>query len=252
MVKALACLWPATRSVGCTPRRWCRRLPGALGVAWAPQGDSAEAVDAVTVAACAWLRERGVKVCQAFATAEERDEMAPLERSGFRHVTQLVFLKCDLPSECDRHGFLAFAPVRPPFPEEFATTLLTTHAGTLDCPELNATRTPAEVLAGFTASPEVQWRLASSSGEPVGVVVFEYDADQAAADLTYLGVVPAARGRKFGAELLKFVVAEASRAGVPVLTVSVDVRNAPATKLYARHGFAEYDRREVWLAAWPT
>ena len=35
------------------------------------------------------------------------------------------------------------------------------------------------------------------------------------------------------------------------LTVSVDVRNTPATALYARHGFVEYDRRAVWLAAWP-
>jgi mycothiol synthase len=35
---------------------------------------------------------------------------------------------------------------------------------------------------------------------------------------------------------------------VRLLTVSVDARNEPAMKLYARHGFTEYDRREVWLA----
>ena len=227
-------------------------LPGAMGVAWAPRGDSRDAIDAVTVAACAWLRERRVKVCQAFAAASEREEMAPLERSGFRHATQLVFLRGDLPPECEPTRRLSFATARPPFSEEFAATLLATHAGTLDCPELNATRTPAEVLAGFAASPAVEWHLASLSGERVGVVVLEYDPDRGAADLTYLGVVPAARGRKLGAELLRFVVADASRAGVPVLTVSVDARNAPATKLYARHGFAEYDRREVWLATWPA
>src|SRR5688500_3095543 len=46
-------------------------LPGALGVAWPPRGDSRAAVDAATAAACEWLRGRGVKVCQAFAAASE-------------------------------------------------------------------------------------------------------------------------------------------------------------------------------------
>ncbi len=226
-------------------------LPGAMGVAWAPRGDSRDAIDAVTVAACAWLRERCVKVCQAFAAASEREEMAPLERCGFRHATQLVFLRGDLSPECEPTRLLSFAPARPPFSEEFAATLLATHAGTLDCPELNATRTPAEVLDGFTASPAVQWHLASLSGERVGVVVLEYAKDYGAAALTYLGVVPAARGRKLGAELLTFAVGEAVAARLLALNVSVDARNAPAMKLYARHGFVEYDRREVWLASWP-
>ena len=225
-------------------------LPGALGVAWAPRGDSVEAVDAVTAAACTWLRGRGVKVCQAFAAASARDEMAPLERSGFRHVTQLVSLRRHLYLEREPTHPLAFAAARPPFAEEFAATLLATHEGTLDCPELNAPRTPAEVLAGFTASPAVEWHLASLNGERVGVVVVEYAREQETADLTYLGVVPAARGRGLGAALVNFAVSEAVTARAWALTVSVDTRNAPATKLYARHGFAEYDRREVWLASW--
>ena len=67
-------------------------LPGALGVAWAPRGDSREAIDATTAAACDWLRSRGVKVCQAFASAEEVPDMIAVERHGFRHSTQLVFM----------------------------------------------------------------------------------------------------------------------------------------------------------------
>src|SRR5437868_2938864 len=50
-------------------------LPGALGVAWPPRGDSPGALDAVTAAACEWLRGRGVKVCQAFAAASEISDM---------------------------------------------------------------------------------------------------------------------------------------------------------------------------------
>src|SRR5947207_2316871 len=58
-------------------------IPGALGVAWPPRGDSRDSEDAVTRAACEWLRACGVKVCQAFASASEALDMAPLERSGF-------------------------------------------------------------------------------------------------------------------------------------------------------------------------
>jgi ribosomal protein S18 acetylase RimI-like enzyme len=225
-------------------------LPGAMGVAWPPRGDSPEAEGAATLAACAWLRGRGVKVCQAFAPASEAADMAPLERCGFRHTTQLALLESDL-SAVREPSRLSFAAHRPP-PEEFARTLIATHEGTLDCPELNAPRTPREILAGFPPSGAAEWHLASLNGEPVGVVLMEYAKDFETAELTYLGVVPAFRGRGLGAELLRFALCEASGARLCELKVSVDARNVPAMKLYARHGFTEYDRREVWLATRPT
>lgn len=226
-------------------------LPGAMGVAWPPRGDSRAAEDAVTCAACAWLRGRGAKVSQAFAPAGEAAEMAPLERCGFRHTTQLALLQSDLSFPCEPSR-LSFTAVRPPFPEGFAAALIATHEGTLDCPELNAPRTPGEILTGFSSSGAAEWHLASLGGGCVGVVLIEYLKDFETAELTYLGVVPAFRGRGLGAELLKFALCEAAGARLRELKVSVDARNAPAVRLYARHGFAEYDRRQVWLASWPT
>lgn len=228
-------------------------LPGALGVAWAPRGDSAEAIDAVVTAACEWLRSRGVKVCQAFAAAEEAADMAPLERAGFVHTTQLVFLQRDVP----RGGFSV--PRAPQVTvaedelssEALAAVLLATHEGTRDCPELNAPRTPAEVLAGFVPPKAGRVCRADHGGHAVGVFTFE-TAPGGVAELTYIGVVPAARGRGFGSDVLNLALAAVGLSGASTLTVAVDVRNAPAMKLYARHGFAEYDRREVWLATWPA
>jgi ribosomal protein S18 acetylase RimI-like enzyme len=226
-------------------------LPGAMGVAWPPRGDSRDAEDAATLAACAWLRGRGVKVCQAFAPPGGDAEVAPLERCGFRHTTQLALLQSDLSAarEPSRLSFTAHGAAPP---ADFAAALLATHEGTLDCPELNAPRTPEELLAGFTASGAAEWHLASLDREPVGVVLMEFVADFEAAELTYLGVVPAFRGRGLGAELLRFALREAAGARLRELKVSVDTRNEPAMRLYAAHGFAEYDRREVWLASWPT
>ncbi len=227
-------------------------LPGALGVAWPPRGDSVEAVDAVTATACDWLRSRGVKVCQAFAAAGEEAEMKPLERAGFRHTTQLVFLARDVSPGYELAGTLSFVAVRQPFPEDFSSTLLATHRETRDCPELNTARTPDEICNGFVCSDRAESYLVRDHGECVGVVLLEPIDAPGAAELTYVGVVPEFRGRGLGAELVKFAIAKVSGAWNAVLNVSVDARNAPAMRLYARHGFAEYDRREVWLASWPA
>jgi ribosomal protein S18 acetylase RimI-like enzyme len=230
-------------------------IPGALGVAWPPRGDSREAEDAVTRAACEWLRSRGVKVCQAFVSAGEALDVAPLERSGFRHTTQLVMLRREIDPARDRlrsADYPSGVYYQPEFREKFAAALLATYEGTYDCPELNGDRTGAELLAGFEL-PErsvSSWHfLAESDGKPVGVVVMNPGAGL---ELTYIGVVPGSRGRGFGDRLLRLVFHEATCARFDAVTLSVDARNIPATRLYARHGFVEYDRREVWLASWPT
>ncbi|MBP3958627.1 GNAT family N-acetyltransferase [Gemmata sp. G18] len=225
-------------------------LPGALGIALPPRGHSRQFEDAVTAAACAWLRERGVKVCQAFAAQNERDEMAPLERHGFKHTTQLVFLRHSgtrTKSSAQPTPRLTFAFSAPPLVDHMEDTLLATHIDSLDCPELNRPRTAAEIMRGFAETPHSEWYLATRGDEHVGLAIIEPGAE-GAIDLTYLGIEPTKRGRGFGSELLNFVITSVAYSGP--LNVSVDARNAPAMRLYARHGFAEYDRREVWLASW--
>jgi GNAT superfamily N-acetyltransferase len=193
-----------------------------------------------------------VKVCQAFASADEAAGMAPLERHGFRHTTQLVLLRRDLALTAlppEPRTPLSYRPEAPPLGAEFRRVLLATHEGTLDCPELTGPRTAEELLAGFDEpTPGGGWNLACDGAEPVGVVIHAAGAEPEAADLTYFGVVPPHRGRGVGGDLLAHSLRAFHSAGVRLLTVSVDARNGPAMKLYARHGFAEYDRREVWLA----
>ena len=109
---------------------------GAVGLAWPPRAESPEVADALVAAACDWLRSRGVKVCQSFATNGERSTMLPLERNGFRRVTQLVSLRRDHLSTTAAKHALAFALESPPFTEAFRDATLATHKGTLDCPEL--------------------------------------------------------------------------------------------------------------------
>jgi ribosomal protein S18 acetylase RimI-like enzyme len=224
-------------------------MPGALGAAWPPRAASPEVADALVAAACDWLRGRGVKVCQAFAPANRTPDMAPLERNGFRHVTQLVSMRCGVSRELQPAGALAFVAGSPPLTEAFRAALLDTHTDTRDCPELNGSRTADELLAGFgDPASGGAWYLALREGAAVGVVLLAPGVEPGAVELSYLGVVPAARGRGFGHELLTFALVEAARLYARALTVSVDARNEPALALYRRRGFAETDRCEVWLA----
>ena len=238
------------------PRRLVQVLPGAMGVAWPPRGDSAKAIDAATASACEWLSSRGVKVCQAFAAASEAADMAPLERRGFRHTTQLVFMRHEVDHRADQFrpgDWAGGTHYHPAIREEFAATLLATHTGTLDCPELNGSRTANELLAGFELpdSPATPpWHfLAEDEGRAVGVLVT--NPNERRLEIIYLGVVPSCRGRGYGDRLVRRAQFDASIMACTSVTLSVDARNTPAMKLYERHGFVEYDRREVWLASWP-
>ena len=235
-------------------------LPGALGLAWPPRAEPGRfrvaTEDALTAAAGDWLHAGGVKVCQAFAAKPERPDMVPLERGGFRRVTEVVHMRRETgpggspargepPAACP----LAFDPLVPDVRPTFAAVLLATYDGSRDCPELTGTRTPDEMLDGFrgVVGEREDWRfLIRHRGEPVGVVLFDVGTEPGAVELSYLGLVPAARGRGWGDGVVRYAIAFAAREAA-ALTLSVDGRNDPALRLYRRHGFRESDRRDVYL-----
>jgi ribosomal protein S18 acetylase RimI-like enzyme len=228
-------------------------MPGALGVMWAPHGESPRSENALVKAACDWLRGRGVKVCQSFATVAELPEMAALQRTGFRHATQLVSMRRVVDAERDKlasENQLDGMLYHPDFREQFTNTLLATHKKTLDCPELNAIRTPEEIVASFTLPEGVSpWLfLARLDGEAVGISQLE--PGEGILTLMYLGVVPAARGRGIGAALLRQVLGDAAGNKFAAVELSVDGRNEPALRLYRRNGFVETARSEVFIAQW--
>lgn len=239
-----------------------QELPGALGVVWPPQVEppSDPAADALVSATCNWLRSRGVKVCQLFTPAGDQSGMRPLLRYGFEHVTQLKHMRRPVEPDRDTHSFdpassaLTFHLASGPLLQTFEQTLLATYRGSLDCPELNGTRSVREILDGHrsprTARPEEMWLLARHQGQPVGVILFD-TVDEGTLELSYVGLVPEARGRGFAGELVRFAIQSAVGSGNRAVNVSVDTRNLPAVRLYQRHGFREYDCREVYLASWP-
>jgi ribosomal protein S18 acetylase RimI-like enzyme len=232
-------------------------LAGATALVWPPQvvaGPQQHVIESrLVAAACDALRLGGCKFAQAMLTDSETPYVGPLLRHGFTNITTLVYLQKDLRTEDHRNGEptrLTYEVYPQTDTELFHQTLLQSYEGTGDCPELNDLRTIDEILASYRAVPGCRlerWWLARENGTAVGVLILIQLEESPTWELSYLGLVPAARGRGLGTELTRNAVAEARRGAAGRMTLTVDARNGPAARVYAAQGFEEFERREVYL-----
>ena len=225
--------------------------PGRTAVVSPPGAADPAVADLLARTVTARLGEAGVVQAQSVVPPAERNRADPLERTGFRQITQLVFLcrpTADAPLFDPADSPLMIGPVTEPNPR-FAAVLAATYENTLDCPELDGTRSIEDVVAAYQAAARgpLDWVLASTGTGPAGVVILTAGARPGTRELSYIGLVPAARGRGLGRWLLRYALQRAREVGAEWLTLSVDERNEPAMQLYRSHGFREYDRQAVLL-----
>jgi mycothiol synthase len=238
----------------------CMTTEGAGGLLWPPQispeaADRSAVEDELIRFAFLWLRQRGAKLAQSMLAPSETALGKPLQRNGMPYITALVYLRRSLydkiPTAVGHLTFETFSAN----PTLFGQTLLRTYEQTQDCPELTGARTIDEILEGHRAQGKYdpdRWWLARLDGEPAGVLLLTDLPEWASWDVCYVGVVPDARGRGVGRELMLKGLLEAKKARIGSVTLSVDDRNAPAWRLYRGLGFKEFDRREVFLKVWGT
>jgi ribosomal protein S18 acetylase RimI-like enzyme len=236
----------------------CLPVPGASGLVWPPQavahGQREAIQDCLLHQARAWLRQRGAKLVQTLLSAQEIGLASSLERNGFRHITSLWYFRHDLGFEVDlleEHRRLIYQDYTHCDRAVFQQTLLQTYFETQDCPEVNGVRHPNEVLEGHQAQGTFdprRWWLALEDDRPVGVLLLTEIKEWQGWDVSYVGVVAAARRRGVGRELTRKALQDARAAGAMQLTLAVDARNQPAWHLYRGLGFEQFDQREVFLA----
>jgi ribosomal protein S18 acetylase RimI-like enzyme len=237
----------------------CAALPGAVALVWPPictEGPLRERrEDELVQHACAWLRGQGAQIAQGLLSWDEVELGSALARNGLPHVTNLWYLRHDL----DLSLRWLELPVRLSFEnysdnqDDFHRTLFRTYEQTQDCPEVSGARSLERVIEGHKAQGRFdprRWWLAREGGECVGVLMMLLAADSSEWELAYLGLVPEARGRGLGQELLLRGLCEARAAEAPAVTLSVDDRNGPARRLYRQFGFSPYEKRAVFLAVW--
>jgi mycothiol synthase len=235
-------------------------VPGAGGLVWPPQAlaglDQASVEDELVRHAEAFLRRRGAKLAQSLLQPADVRLGAALERNGYRHVTSLWYMRHHLELSAGllrTAEHLRYQAYDDGDSELFHQTLLRTYEGTADCPEVNGVRTISEVIEGHRAQGKHnpgRWWLAENAGRPVGVLLLTDMPEWGGWDVSYVGVLPEARRRGVGRELMQKALLEAKAGGAGQLTLSVDNRNGPAWDLYRGLGFEPFDRREVFVAIW--
>jgi mycothiol synthase len=232
-------------------------LPGSAGAAlvwlprWRADVDSEADSDRLIAKGMDWLRLRGCQVTQVVVATAERDLQSSLWRAGFVSAGTLVTL----------HHDLGDASLDPPLKTQTAAELgdealgrliAETYVGSLDFPELNGSRSMADVLEGHRASgrhrPE-DWRIVRDAHDDtlIGVILLAQLEPVGLWELSYLGVRPRSRRRGWGRRMVAESIRHVREAMGEQLEVAVDARNLPALQLYASLGFYKVAERSVSL-----
>jgi mycothiol synthase len=177
---------------------------------------------------------------------------APVARDVGLHVlAELVYMERDLaaspPAVQDGLTWRCYGEYDD---EQLMRVIAATYEGSLDCPELCGVRTMEEVIAAHKASgvfrPE-SWWIAQREGEAVGCILVNDVAVGAKADVVYVGVAPAWRGRGYARAMIEHASAATAERGLHTLVLAADAQNAPAMRIYRAAGFNEIARRTAYV-----
>lgn len=224
-------------------------------------------------AACDFLAsEHRDRVALAQALPDPRDTWATdaMTDAGFRSVGTLDYLRLkldparspapELPQPVLDLGD-AISAVRadvlgPDRDDRLVLALEHSYHDTLDCPELCGMRDTRDILASHRSTGRFEsrlWWIILLNNTPEGCLLINPCPEQHTAELVYLGVSPALRGRGIGSRLLRLGIdsVESLRhtfgADVSEIACAVDQRNTPAIKLYRQFGFRSFASRAAMV-----
>ena len=210
-----------------------------------PRDDRDDAARALVDAVCDHFAARGVALAQALLDPGDAAARAVYLGRAFRQMAELLYLQADVrptypaPALPDGLAWVAYSPAEH---ARFAATVVESYRDSLDCPALNGVRDIGDVMAGHKASGEFDpswWFLLCDGGAARAVLLLSRTPPAGAAELVYLGLVPAARGAGLGDLLMRQALHQVATRGPGKLALAVDAGNAPALRLYHRHGLRQ-------------
>ncbi|QDV79796.1 GNAT family N-acetyltransferase [Botrimarina mediterranea] len=238
---------------------WAQPSPGKAASLWPPEWvgkrpQDAQLAEAALIAKAAQACDAaGVAMTQTLFERSDDARIAALAEAGYDKIATLQYMGRSIRG-ADRKAAgddaLSFEPYSPREHGRLKRLLTATYIDSLDCPGLEVYRDLDDVLAGYRATgiyDPRHWLVASRDGEDVGVVLVAEHPGTDQAELIYMGLTPAARGRGYGKRLVQQAISAAASIGVDQLMVAVDEGNAPAKRLYQRAGFAAWAKRYVYV-----
>jgi ribosomal protein S18 acetylase RimI-like enzyme len=198
------------------------------------------------------LGDEGLQWAQASLESDHGHEAQLFLDAGFFHATTLLYLVSvsgSFPSERPDDG-LEFEPYQPAEHERLTALVERTYVGSLDCPAIEGLRPIKDVLAGYQAVGHfdaARWLFVRRGGRDVGCLLMAAHPEGKSWELSYMGVVPEARGSGRGLAMVRQAQWLAGAAGCERMVLAVDAENRPAIDVYAAAGFVAWDQRSLFL-----
>jgi GNAT superfamily N-acetyltransferase len=219
--------------------------PGRTMLILCPHGGS-KATDSATRLlvdpVCRWCADRHVQLAQALIDPHDADLAEVFAGEGFSKMAELHYLHAAPPADAafpPLPSSLAWTAYSTANHAVFGRTILESYQKSLDCPALNGRRDVEDILEGHKASGHFDpnlWLLLSEGETPLGILLLSESLRSDAIELVYLGLTPAARGRKLGEFMMRHAYATVAQRRQARLSLAVDAQNTPALKLYYRNG----------------
>lgn len=152
-------------------------------------------------------------------------------------------------------------------PSVLARLVEQTYVGSADCPAINRYRTAQQTLDGYRDSPTYSpehwyWCVDASTEVKLGCALLSIHRAAGAevredgggnergtkdvAEIVYMALTPAHRGRGLGREVV-FAVVDRLGANCRTIILAVDRANAAAAGMYEKLGFHEVFRERLWF-----
>jgi ribosomal protein S18 acetylase RimI-like enzyme len=217
--------------------------------------NSSDAAADLSRTLCHEYAHRNVDLAQLLLDPSERTVMDAYANAEFTELAELVYLhRAIKPSIANTPvqltGKLSLRSYSPELEELFGETIRATYVDSLDCPGLNGIRQMKDVLDGHRATGEFAphlWQVLVEHDRPIAVLLLNRSIHSEAMELVYIGLAPPARRRGIADLLMRLAVFHTAQDGKRELTLAVDSRNAPAMKLYFRHGLKRVGSRTAMI-----
>ncbi len=195
----------------------------------------------------------GASLVQAVLPASSAADGALLQAAGFEHLAEMICLEQNLaalpqasPAVCAGMTYETGHEIPSGVWEEL---IAQTYQDSCDCPLLRGRRAMPDVVASLRLPGRYwpgHWYLVQIDGQRAGCLLINQATSPQSAEVAYLGVAPAFRGRGLSRAMLHHAMRGLRREGILSLCLVVDAENAPARRVYQAAGFMEIERKQAF------
>ena len=132
---------------------------------------------------------------------------------------------------------------------ELISVIEATYQQSLDCPKLQKLRSTDDLLNGYRGQgliPTDGWSFVHHGNTIVGCLLMTAFSGENYWELSYLGLIPEARGQGWGAQIVQQACSQATKGGADLLIATVDRANQPALAIYEQLGFMTVERNTIY------